>query len=65
MEMKKLLIALLLAPLPALAQIHIDNDKSSPPSLPPGIAWLEHQPVTLFDLGLMELTHQASAQMRR
>jgi len=66
--MKKLLLgaALLLLPLPALAQIQFNSVQDTPkgPTLPPSLTWLTRQPVTLFDLGLMELTRQAAEQLR-
>jgi len=70
--MKKLLLttALLLAS-PAMAQIQFNSVEEAPAvaaptgrPLPAGIGWLTRQPVTLFDLGLMEITRQASEQLR-
>lgn len=62
--MKKLLIALSLLSLPAMAQMQFDSAAPKTSPLPSGLAWLNRQPVTLFDLGLMELTRQANDEMK-
>lgn len=44
---------------PALAQIQFDTAPPAAEALPPGIRWLQQKPMTLFDLGMMELTRTA------
>ena len=64
--MKKLLAALMLLATPALAQPMQFDSAPSPSAAPsieatsPGLAWLQRKPMTLFDLGMMELTQAAN-----
>lgn len=52
-----------LAPASALAQsLQFDSaptEQAAAAQLPPGIRWLQQKPMTLFDLGMMELTRTA------
>lgn len=52
-----LLLALFSSPAPA--QIQFDTAPTAADLLPPGIRWLQQKPMTLFDLGMMELTRTA------
>jgi hypothetical protein len=65
--MRLLLVALLLLATPALAQLQFDSTPKPATSPAPnpvldgsGIAWLQRTPMTLFDLGMMELTDTAN-----
>jgi hypothetical protein len=62
--MRALLFVLLLLSLPAAAQLQFDSSKPAAPLAGPspgaGVAWLQKTPMTLFDLGMMELTETAS-----
>lgn len=66
MKRHLLTLALLLAALPAQAQLQFDQQNAAPAALPtvqsltPGIMWLQRTPATLFDLGMMELTAAAN-----
>jgi hypothetical protein len=61
--MKKLLLVLLLITSPALAQLQFDSAAAAPQA-PNAVEWLSRQPMTLMDIGLMELTRQASERMQ-
>lgn len=56
--MRKLFLALLLAASPAFAQEALQFDSNATPNS--GIAWLQQKPMTLFDLGMMELSQAAT-----
>ena len=60
--MRLLLALILLLPLPALAQLQFDTAPAPVDTgmVPPGVAWLQNKPMTLFDLGMMELTNAAN-----
>lgn len=60
--MRLILALLLLLPLPALAQLQFDSAPApvDTGTVPPGVQWLQNKPMTLFDLGMMELTNAAN-----
>jgi len=60
--MKKLLLPLLLLALPAHANSLQFDSQPAPATnaAAPGMAWLQQQPMTLFDLGMMELSETAT-----
>ena len=65
--MRPILALLLLLPLPALAQLQFDTAPVptaaapiNPLDMPAGIEWLQNKPMTLFDLGLMEMSNAAN-----
>ena len=57
----RFLITLLMLTLaaPAQAQLQFES-KPDPAAAPPGIRWLQKEPMSLFDLGMMELTNTAN-----
>jgi hypothetical protein len=61
--MNKLFFAALMLAFPAYAQLQFDT-KSAPPQTEGAVQWLSRQPMTLMDIGLMELTRQASERMQ-
>lgn len=58
----KLALLATLLPFSAFAQLQFDTAPQAATSedLPPGIRWLQQKPMTLFDLGMMELTRTAN-----
>lgn len=66
--MRALILALTLLALPAAAQLQFDSSAPPAPTAPTtqsiapgaGLAYLQRTPMTLFDLGMMELTETAN-----